>query len=160
MGVRLRPATPEQEAIADHHRNRVSTPCQQDFEITRSDWTAKASSRYTRRDIKVRAAQCRWECPIRKDCERLGDSEGRNANGIYGGFYYDTGWKVDPFDHHGKRRRSVYRRVHWDTTRGRWKAEAQIEGERTHIGYFDDEDVAATAVEAWEERNENDCGTD
>lgn len=65
--------------------------------------------------------------------------------------YFRYGAVVDPFKTNEGSRRSVFRRVYWDTWRGQWKAEAQRDYEYYHIGYFHSEDEAGAAVDAWEE---------
>lgn len=37
---------------------------------------------------------------------------------------------------------SKYRAVHWAADKGKWRACVRLEGKRTHLGYFDNEDEA------------------
>lgn len=44
---------------------------------------------------------------------------------------------------------SRFRGVAWSKPRGRWRAQAQLNGRRVHLGYFADELDAAAAVADW-----------
>lgn len=45
--------------------------------------------------------------------------------------------------------RSGRRGVSWHEARGKWRAEAQVDGRRAFLGYFDDVDEAAAAAAEW-----------
>lgn len=44
---------------------------------------------------------------------------------------------------------SRYRNVDWWESRQKWRVRGYAEGRHHHIGYFDDEDEAGAAAEAW-----------
>lgn len=128
------------------------TPCQEDWRKHGRDWTARAET-FSRQILKDMASLCHG-CPVRVECERLAQEDAPYSEGMWGGFYWFQGKKIDPFGVDRGDRRSVYFRVHWDRSRGKWKAEAQRDGRKIHIGYFSCEDEAGRAAFAWQ----SECG--
>jgi len=87
------------------------------------------------------AAACE-DCFFQQTCLRMARADGRNATGVWGGVYFDYGREVDPFD----TAKSLYRGVHWDRVRGRFKTEFQRNGIRFNLPYTDDEEEGARLV--------------
>jgi hypothetical protein len=48
---------------------------------------------------------------------------------------------------------SIYRGVHWESSKAKWRAAARLNNRHHHIGYFSDEEQAASAAQAWRQRN-------
>jgi hypothetical protein len=49
--------------------------------------------------------------------------------------------------------RGTYRGVTWHKAKGKWQATGCLNYQRKHLGYFDDEEMAARAVQEWRAQN-------
>jgi len=127
---------------------KVTPPCVEDFERTGRDWTALAPPR-NRGELMEMARMCAG-CPIKDQCREIAEEDSPYAEGVWGGMFYRNGRAIDPLGILNGNMESVYLRVHWDRSRGKWKAEAQVDGRKHHIGYFHDEDEAGQAAFAWQ----------
>lgn len=132
------------------------TPCQEHHERTGQEWVESAPP-LTRRRIQGLATLC-TTCPIRDDCLEQGERGALSAQGAYigpsvgiwgGMFFRPNGYVIDPWGPAKGVMTSVYEYVHWDRCRQAWKAEKEVAGKKTHIGYFLDEDRAGRAVKVW-----------
>lgn len=111
----------------------------------------------TTRDIREMTALCQ-DCPLQTACYKLGragqfDADGiytGPATGVYGGVFFRHGVEIDvtaPVRH------SIYKRVHWDANRRRWRAAIRRGRQTIHLGYYTDEDKAGRVVSKWMEED-------
>ena len=120
------------------------TLCQLDFKANGADWTALAPD-VDRATVVARCIAC-LGCPIVDACRSQGVLDSPHSSGVWGARYFLKGRAIDPIREPTV---SIYRRVHWDKHRGKWKAEAQIAGKRYHITYGDNEDEVGRYAHEW-----------
>lgn len=130
----------------------MDAPCRVDADKNGTDWTLTGSGR-TRAEAQRLATICKG-CPLRAQCLAVAAKDAKHSEGIWGGLWWRKGSALDVL---GKQHefRSMYRWVTWEAARDKWRAFAQRNGNYYHLGYFDyeDEHLAAAAVEAWREQN-------
>lgn len=140
---------------------RPLLPCEVDYLTTGRDWTADAPP--ASREQLVELVEMCADCPLKQACYDLGaagmrDSEGRwqgHSIGLWGGYLWRQGRPIDP---RGLQERgdytSVYRSVHWDRTRGQWRAQIQADGKKVHVLYSDSEYECGIAAQEWRAERE------
>jgi hypothetical protein len=77
------------------------------------------------------------------------DREGKwagHVEGVWGGYLWRHGQKIDPFGTDYGNMRSVYYLVWYDKHRGSWRAEVVVKGVRYYIAQTKNEDEAGRAA--------------
>lgn len=83
------------------------------------------------------------------------DADGKwvgHVDGVWGGYLWRNGERIDPYGDMDGNMRSVYQLVWYDRHRGTWRAEVVKDGHRHYLSQTADEDEAGEAAWRWLQR--------